>query len=326
MSNHGRMRTEINVFDRVLKILARNYVASFVHLALPHVALRLTGAPENVDIAVAETRADFVHRVMTAEGEECALHLEFQTRHDRDVPERMFLYSALLTRQLNLPVITVVFYLMPRVAALPSSYEVVVDGVTLNRFEYQVVKLWEYADEIRAGTWAELAPLLVMLEKEPDETVLAREKELILQETEKRKRADLLSCAVTIGTRYFDKEFLWRFFREEVEIMREASFIEDWLEEKLQEGFQQGLQQGLQQGMQQGRLQGMQQGVQQGMQRGLSQLLQRRFGELPHALEIRLTELPTATLQDLLDAALDAPSLDAFQVAMQDLLVEQQLA
>ncbi|HIC93394.1 MAG TPA: hypothetical protein EYP09_03995, partial [Anaerolineae bacterium] len=89
---------------------------------------------------------------------------------------------------------------------------------------------------------------LVALVSEPDEGVLARERELILQEEEERKRADLLACAVTIGARYFDKEFLWRFFREEVEMMREATFIEEWLEEKLEEGLQRGLQQGLQQG------------------------------------------------------------------------------
>jgi len=38
------------------------------------------------------------------------------------VPRRLFVYSALLSRQLDLPVLTVVFYLMRRSAPLPTAY------------------------------------------------------------------------------------------------------------------------------------------------------------------------------------------------------------
>ncbi len=78
-----------------------------------------------------------------------------------------------------------------------------------------------------------------MLEREKTEAVLHQEKELILQETAPQKRADLLATVVMIASRYFDLDWLWEFFREEVEQMRQSGFITDWIEEGLQQGLQQ---------------------------------------------------------------------------------------
>jgi predicted transposase YdaD len=290
----------MNIFDRVLKVLAREYAAQFLALALPQLPLQVVGTLENVELALPEERVDFVHRAAW-NGQEYVLHIEFQVEHKADTPRRLFIYSALLTKQLGLPILTVVFYLARQPASVPDAYEVQVGGVAVNRFEYPVVKLWEYTDEIAAGRWPELAPLLVMLvEGPPDTAVLARERELILQEPDSRKRASLLACAVTIGARYFDKTFLWRFFREEVEMMREATFIEDWLEDKLEEG----LQQGLQQGSQKTRLV------------DVLRILGWRFGALPITLEERLARLTAEQLDPLVNQALDAPTLEAFVAAI----------
>jgi hypothetical protein len=48
---------------------------------------------------------------------------------------------------------------------------------------------------------------------------------------------------------------LWRFFGEELEQMREATFIEDWIQEGIEQGLQQGHQRGLQRGLQENILQ-----------------------------------------------------------------------
>ncbi|MBL7065795.1 MAG: hypothetical protein ISS49_16590 [Anaerolineae bacterium] len=73
---------------------------------------------------------------------------------------------------------------------------------------------------------------------------MRKERELILEEPDAQKRADLLALAVTIASRYFDRAFLWRFFREELEQMREATFVEEWVQEGIERGLQQGLRQG----------------------------------------------------------------------------------
>ncbi len=311
------MMTSINAFDRVLKVLAREYAESFLRLILPDTPLRLVGTLENVELALPEERVDFVHRV-SWEGEEFLFHIEFQKEHRPDFPQRAFVYSALLTKQLGLPVITVVVYISRRVSPLPSDYRVQVKDLVLNRFEYQVVKLWEYYDEIASGRWPELAPLLVELASKPDETVLAREKELILREEDRQKRADLLACAVTIGARYFDKEFLWQFFREEVEIMREATFITDWLDEKLTEGFQKGIQKGIQKGFQQG--------LQSGTLESLSRVLETRFGPLPPMVLARLASLSAEQLASLFSPALTLPDIESFEEVVDKMLPEFQPA
>lgn len=298
------MPAAVNIFDRVLKVLAREHPGRLLELALPGISLRIVGTLENVELALPEERVDFLHRVIY-NGQEYLLHIEFQWKHRADVPRRLFIYSAMLTRQLGRPVLTVVFYLAPRRAPIPTSYEVQVGGVVVNRFEYPVVKLWEYADEIAQGRWPELAPLLVALvEGPPDVSVLAREKELILQERNESKQANLLACAITIAARYFNKDFLWRFFREEVETMRNATFIEEWLQEKLEEGLQKGLQQGLQQGSQRTRWEDLQ------------RVLRWRFGRVPKELREHWREFTVEQMALLFDEALQAPDLKTFREAL----------
>ena len=159
-----------------------------------------------------------------------------------------------------------------------------------------MLKLWEYEAEIRAGFWPELAPLLVMLTPPPpDKKVLTVELDLIRQETDSQKRGALLASAVTIASRYFDKEFLWRFFREEVEQMREGTFIEEWLNEKLE--------------------QGLQQGERRQSEAILTRILARRFGRLPPGLVKRLALITVVQMEALVDAALDAQDLAAFERA-----------
>ena len=96
--------------------------------------------------------------------------------------------------------------------------------------------------------------------------------------------------------------------------MREATFIEEWLDERWQQGLQLGLQQGLQQGLAQGKALGKRQTAQAILRR----ILWRRFGILPLSLDAKLGDLTAEQAESLVDAALDAPDLDAFQAALLD--------
>jgi len=252
-----------------------------------------------VEISLPDQRVDFVHRVRY-NGQEYLFHLEFQLEHRADLPRRLFVYAALLTEKYDGPVVTLVLYLDRRVSEVPTEYVVQLGDEVMNRFTYRVLKLWDYEEEIRSGQYRELAPLLVMLVEQPDEATLARERELILEEPDERKRGALLATAVAVASRYFERDFLWRFFREEVEQMRHASFIEDWIEE----------------GMEEGRRKGRQEGRQEGQRREgeaiLMRILARRFGRLPTRLQDRLEPLTLAQLEDLIDQAVDAEDLATF--------------
>ena len=68
---------EIIVFDRVMKIIAREYAQTFLHIAFPDENIKLVGTLENVELTLPEERVDFVHQ-LSYNDEEYLLHLEFQ--------------------------------------------------------------------------------------------------------------------------------------------------------------------------------------------------------------------------------------------------------
>jgi len=299
--------TRFNVFDRVLKIIARDYAELFLQLAFPGLGLRLIETLENVELALPEKRVDFLHRVEWGD-EEYLLHLEFQLRHRADFPRRMFHYSAMLSIQFKEPVLSLALYLEPRKKPIPNEYVVKVGDAVVNRFSYPVLKLWEFREEIWQGKYRELAPLLVSLVEKPTPEVLAREKELILAEGDRRKRANLLAAAVTVASRYFEKQFLWDFFREEVEEMRYASFIEDWLEEEHHLGVQEGIQQGVKQGRKEGAAQ------------ILRKVVLKRFGVLPSWLVEAPDGWTPEQMDALVDIALEAETAEEFESRARKLL------
>jgi len=114
---------------------------------------------------------------------------------------------------------------------------------------------------------------------------------------------------VTIATCYFDKAFLWRFFREELEQMREATFVEEWI----QEGVEQGLQQGLQQGQEEG--------TRRTQRENILQVLRARFGlsqqkERPLASQLEMVD-DLDDLKELFNHALLDVTLTDFSTQLE---------
>lgn len=126
---------------------------------------------------------------------------------------------------------------------LPRGYAVEFRGRPVHTFPYLVLRLWEYAEAIASGELRELAPLLILLTEEKDERVLARSRELILASPDRKWRADALSTAITVARRYFPKELLLKFFREELRMLQEADIVQDWINEG-NEGFEKGVEKG----------------------------------------------------------------------------------
>jgi hypothetical protein len=55
-------------------------------------------------------------------------------------------------------------------------------------------------------------PLLVLFEKNPTEETLKKEKELIEKIVDPNLKSDLISVAITVASRKFTRDFLYRFF------------------------------------------------------------------------------------------------------------------
>ncbi|MEW5899774.1 MAG: hypothetical protein AB1652_11480, partial [Bacillota bacterium] len=117
-----------NVIDRSLKVLAKQYPKAFIVLAMGSVENLAFETIENPEINLPEKRLDFVYGLQDEE-QEYILHLDFQLRHERDLPQRMHIYNALLTASNQKPVISKVIYLERReYRHLPQEYVVSYQG------------------------------------------------------------------------------------------------------------------------------------------------------------------------------------------------------
>jgi predicted transposase YdaD len=93
-----------------------------------------------------------------------------------------------------------------------------------------------------------------------------------------------------------DTPLVQQIMRWDMAVLRESP----WYQEILAEGEKRGLQQGLQQGARQ----------------HLIRILQRRFGEIPREVELKLEGESVEKLESLMDSAIAVSSLDEFVVIL----------
>lgn len=296
------MVQEPALLDRCLKVLPRHaYPAIF----------RLFGAEidpatvrfEDVALNVPEHRADDLLVVEASEpAERWALLLEVQTRPEPDLLRSWRYKVAAAEKVLECPVVLAVLYLERGSYATFPSREVIRGGPLQNVYEFVAVQLWEHAERISNGDLPQLAPLLLLAAAEKTEAVLEQERRLILDlPISSEQQRDLLAVATMVGTRYFSHETLRRIFREEMAMLKDAGFIQDWINE--------GEARGRAAGQEQGRAAGRAEGEMQGVRTALLRLLRARFGALTPDLEARLSELTVEQALELQDRAAVATSL-----------------
>jgi flagellar biosynthesis/type III secretory pathway protein FliH len=91
-------------------------------------------------------------------------------------------------------------------------------------------------------------------------------------------------------------------FREEMQMLKETSFIEEWLEEALAQGVARGEAQGLEQGLAQGETQAA--------RSFLLRQLRKRFGPLPAGVVERIEAADREWCEAMGERLLDAASLE----------------
>ena len=225
---------KVDRYDRSLKILARLYPKIFLSLLIDPETIKVT--VENPEINIPEKRGDYAWKVSDGD-KEAYFIFEFQFRASQDALRRAYIKCALLHETCDLPVIGVILYLTRN--SYQAKYEVSFHGCT-NHYLFETIRLWEYKEEIEAGRRKELAPFLVLMTDHPDEEVLSREKELIMQVKDDKERADLLSIALTLALRYFKEDWLREYFKEEMAMIKTAHIFEEWFEEATQKGTPEG--------------------------------------------------------------------------------------
>ena len=175
-------------FDAVLKDIVRRHVADYAaEFRLPGVTTVL-----DVDLSTVSAATDVV--LADANPPRAAVAtLDFQSRHDEHIDDRVLMYHALLRHRFHLPVHGVVLVLRPD-AFRPSMTGGVryrtAGGRGKMDFGYELVRLWEVpADELLASG-AGTAPLAV-LGRLPGRRATEAGLEEVFRELDRRLRAEV---------------------------------------------------------------------------------------------------------------------------------------
>jgi predicted transposase YdaD len=163
---------------------------------------------EDVDLATVAANADSVLRVQVAGGA-YLLNLELQSSHDASLPDRLGLYSTLLTHRVGLTVRSVVILLRREANArvLTGLLERQWPGASQPywRFEYEVIALWTQSLERLLSGPVSLVPLAPLTDEAAAN--LPQSVERAIQRVRRdlpRDRSDIMETAlfVLLGLRY----------------------------------------------------------------------------------------------------------------------------
>ncbi len=294
------MSAEKASLDLNFKYLARNYSEDFVKLVL-NTSEPLKIHHEDKELNIPQLRADNIY-IVEQGTKKFALHLEFQLEHRNDLPQRMFLYNALIESSLKLPTYSVVIYLeRKRRLPPPALYHKTHYNLT-NTFNYTVIHLWEHLPRIRKGELPGLAPVLMLLTEEKSLDVYRETKALIKKlEPDPEKRDAQLAIAASVAGRYLD---ISKLPKEDIQMLQildqillsgKNSVTEYLLNEKRKEGKTEG--------------------EQEAKQDFIMAALQERFGEsMDRNITAQIKQIRDAQiLNDLFRTSLRAESFDEFK-------------
>lgn len=212
---------------------------------------------------------------------------ELQSQYTSRMPRRMRAYAALAQEKYNLPVYPVLVNIFQpeEIVTIPTRYESNFMGL-IARQDYRVINLWEVDVELAFGpSLTPLLPFVPILKGGDNESVVARAVTALRADEQLQELENLLgffACSV------FDVARVREILRFDMAILQKSPLFQQMAREQRQEG----------------RLEG-----------GLSLLLrqiQRRFGEIPVAIQTNLEGLNIQQLEELSDVILTVNSLDEF--------------
>ena len=216
----------------------------------PRATLRLAGATvpegtlirrEDVSVNIAEHRADQVF-VPEVPDNPWALQTEYAAQPDPRQHARWLYKNACLNVQLKIPVLLVVVYLEKGDYATFHAGCTVEGGGISNAHQWSTVRLWEHVEEIRHGELRELAPFLPLCFDHPGEEILEETKAIIRElDVSETRREEMTAIAIMSGRRRFDQSVLESVFQEELPMLKEMPFVQEWMADCRDEGRDEGV-------------------------------------------------------------------------------------
>lgn len=233
--------------DRVLKVLSGRFPHVFLKLLFGDRTNVELVALEDTQLNIPEYRSDKIFR-LRHDRRETILNLEFMVQPRKRMLRTFLIKTALLMANYSLPVVTVIVYLE---RGKYRSFPEVLENQLLvfrNRFVLDKILLWEHRELIASGELLELAPLLPLLYERPGIDLLEKERQLILQIPDRQHRSDLLALAMMVAFRKYEALFVREFFKKEYLMLKESTFVQEWIKEGRKEGKKEGLEEGIEYG------------------------------------------------------------------------------
>jgi predicted transposase YdaD len=110
-------------------------------------------------------------------------------------------------------------------------------GDLATQFTCSTILLWEHETRILSGELKEFAPFLPLLHRRRDPRIIKVQKMLLAQLSDPELREDLTAAAILVDIRAFGtKVVLSEFTKKELSMLKDTSFVQDWLTESLQKG------------------------------------------------------------------------------------------
>ncbi|WP_052890260.1 hypothetical protein [Thermogemmatispora carboxidivorans] len=199
----------------------------------------------------------------TLAGKPLLIHLEFQSRADPSMPQRLLMYNILADRRFGYPVLSCVIYL--RRCGVPTTpyQRFLPDDSPVHEFYFRIVKLWELsAQALLARQLPGLLPLLPLSREGHSRQVIRT----MIERLQQARQYELLEVGLLLASLAWadapasERQWLQEQFTMLTEFLQELKQT-DAARALIQEGLQQGRQEGLQEGLQQGRQEGLQESL-----------------------------------------------------------------
>ena len=245
------------------------------------------------------------------------VHVEVQRAQEPDFPKRMWVYYHVLRLRYDLPVVPIALVFYPVGAGIAlAGYEDAALERTVETFRFLQICLprLEATAYLQAETvlGAALACTMHLPPDRPSQigvhlAVLRRVHQALLAGAIDEARASLLVNLVStyLPLSHGEEESL------RVSLMQEGDPTMEVMElTKFDQIYLQGLEKGREEGREEGLEKGREAGREEGQRGMLRQVLRRRFGAVPEALERRIAVAGQHDLTALLDQAIAATALD----------------
>ena len=235
--------------DRTLKILSRLHPDWAGKLLFPFGKEITSLKPVRLELDLPERRVDDAYEIILKNGEKKYIFLEFLFGEDRRAFADYFVKTAMANSVYGSgKAATLVIQITEgKGTKLEPLFKIEIENIK-NEFRMQLLHLNQYVKRIENGELYEFAPLLPLLKGGANEKTLENVKELIEKEKDSRMRADLYSVAITMAGRYLNKDFLWKFFKEEIEMIKDSLIVQDWIDEGIEKGIEKGIKKGIEKG------------------------------------------------------------------------------